>query len=327
MKGKKVLVTGAGGFIGSHLVERLVHEGARVTAFVRYNSRGDHGLLSYVTRSVLADVDVAAGDIRDGPFLEGLCAGKDVVFHLAALIGIPYSYVAPESYVAANVEGTLNLLRAARRNNVGRIVHTSTSETYGTATYVPIDESHPLRAQSPYAASKIGADKLAESFFLSFGLPIVTIRPFNTFGPRQSQRAVIPTIISQALRSQEVSLGSVSPVRDLNYVSDTVEGFLLCATTPGIEGEVFNVGRGEGLSVADCVSHAGAVLGRQLRVCTDASRVRPSTSEVMRLVADISKAARLLGYKPRVLFQEGLARTAEFIEAHPELYPGFGYVV
>lgn len=327
LDGTSVLVTGAGGFIGSHLVGRLALEGARVTALVHYNSRNDPGLLSGLPSDLLAEIQVVAGDVRDECQMENLVKGKELIFHLAALVGIPYSYNAPESYVQTNILGTLNILKSARRCGVGRVIHTSTSETYGTARYVPIDEGHPLQAQSPYSASKIAADKLAESFHLSFGLPVVTIRPFNTFGPRQSLRAIVPTIVAQALRGDKIALGSLEPVRDLNYVDNTVDGFLLCATIPGIEGELFNIGRGEGLSVGQLLQQVGRTVGRPLEAIVDERRFRPDASEVMRLVCNPSKAATRLGYRAQVGLVEGLERTVEFIRQNVHLYADSRYIV
>ncbi|HRY30619.1 MAG TPA: GDP-mannose 4,6-dehydratase, partial [Elusimicrobiota bacterium] len=244
-KNRSVLVTGAGGFIGSHLTEQLLRRGASVRALVRYNSRNDWGFLEEIGPELRKRLDVWSGDVADPHFMLNAVEGRDVVFHLAALIAIPYSYIAPSIYAATNVTGTLNVLEACRRQRVKRVVHTSTSEVYGTACYTPIDEKHPLQGQSPYSASKIGADKLAESYFRSFGLPVVTVRPFNTFGPRQSARAVIPTIITQLLSgAKKLSLGSLNPVRDFNFVLDTVEGFIAAGGAPRVEGEVINVGSG-----------------------------------------------------------------------------------
>src|SRR5262249_46319757 len=247
--GRRVLVTGASGFIGRHLCDALVGLGAQVTALTHYNSRGDAGNLARLSPDRRAALTVAAGNIEDSDFVARQVDGQEIVFHLAALIGIPYSYIAPLSYVRTNVEGTLNVLEAARRFQVGRVVHTSTSEAYGTAQYTPIDEAHPLQAQSPYSASKIAADKIAESFWRAFGVPVATLRPFNTFGPRQSSRAVIPTIISQVATSDAVRLGSLEPVRDLTYVGDTVDAFIKIAEADAAVGEVVNAGTGRGITV------------------------------------------------------------------------------
>lgn len=317
-KNKTILVTGAGGFIGSHLVERLVSLGAQTRALVRYNSAGSWGWLDQ--SSIKDDVEVVQGDIRDHDSTQRVVVGVDVVFHLAALIAIPYSYDAPLSYVRTNVEGTLNVLQSAIRNNVGLVVHTSTSEVYGTARTVPISESHPLQGQSPYSATKIGADKIAESFHLSFGLPVVTVRPFNTYGPRQSARAVIPTIVTQALADEPIRLGNIEPTRDLNYVADTVEGFIKAAESPKAVGEVINLGTGREISIRELVAAILKVLGKDLPIITEGERVRPEKSEVERLCADASKARELLGWEPKHTLEEGLARTIEWIRENNERY-------
>lgn len=327
ISGKKVLVTGAGGFIGSHLVEELVKRGAVVRAMVHYNSASSRGNLAFLDPDIERSLDVAAGNIEDGDFVLRAMEGVDVVLHLAALIAIPYSYVAPRSYVRTNVEGTLNVLEAARRLGTGRVVHTSTSEVYGTALYVPIDEDHPLRGQSPYSASKIGADKIAESYFRSFGTPVVTLRPFNTFGPRQSARAFIPTIISQALERDGVELGSLDPQRDMTYVGDTVDGFIRAATRPDIDGETINLGTGETHSVGDFARRILELMGVDKPVRLDPGRVRPAQSEVFKLVSDNAKARRLLDWRPRTGLDEALARTVAFIDRHRGLYRPSVYAV
>ena len=318
--GLRVLVTGAGGFIGSHLVEELVRLGAKVTAFVHYNSRNDWGLLEKAPSRVLNGLDIIAGDICDPHMLKDVCAKQKVVFHLAALIPIPYSYIAPASFLQTNAMGSLNLFKACMEAGVERVVHTSTSETYGTARYVPIDEEHPLQAQSPYSASKIAADKVAESFCRSFGAPITTIRPFNTFGPRQSARAVIPTIITQALSRGSISLGSLHPVRDFNFVRDTVRGFISVAESKETVGEVVNIGSGVGITIGDLVKLISAVTGRRLKVVMERARVRPSKSEVDRLICANDKAQKLCGWKPRIRLEDGLRKTAEYIEKNLNLY-------
>ena len=263
---RRVLVTGAGGFIGSHLVERLGREGASVRALLRYSSRADAGNLRFLPPDLFARVEILRGDVRDPHFMLDACDGVDIVFHLAALIAIPYSYQAPGEYVAVNVAGTVNVLEAARRHKVGRVVQTSTSETYGTAQYRPIDEKHPLVAQSPYAASKVGADKLAESYHLSFDLPVVTVRPFNTFGPRQSARAVLPTILAQLLSGRrELCLGALEPQRDLTYVEDTVAGMLALADCDAAVGRTVNLGTGEALSIGDLARRCMRVVGARFR--------------------------------------------------------------
>ncbi len=322
---RRVLVTGAGGFIGSHLVERLVELGARVRALVRYNSRNDWGLLELLPASIKNGIEVVSGDLTDPHCTTRMVQGQEVIFHLAALIAIPYSYRAPAHYVATNCGAIVNLLEAARHHGVERFVHTSTSETYGTAQYTPIDEGHPLRGQSPYAASKIGADKLAESYYLSFGVPVVTIRPFNTYGPRQSARAIIPTIISQALSSEVIRLGSLTPVRDLNYVSDTVAGFIQVAESPQAIGEVINVGSGKAVSIGELAEKIVAMVGGQKRIVREDARVRPEPSEVLELLCDNRKARELVGWEPRVSLEEGLSRTIGFIQENlsrykPEIY-------
>jgi NAD dependent epimerase/dehydratase len=320
---RPVLVTGAGGFIASHLVEALVQAGARVRAFVRYNSRGDPGLLALLPPETYAKIEIVAGDLRDLPAVQGAVQGVTHVLHLGALIAIPYSYVHPAEVVATNVTGTLNVLLAGRDAGVERVVHTSTSEVYGTALQVPIDENHPLQGQSPYSASKIGADMLAESFYRSFDLPVVTLRPFNTYGPRQSARAVIPTIITQALTQEVVRLGNLDARRDLTYVSDTVAGFLRVAETPGVEGLTFNLGTGTEVRIGDLAQEILEITGRPVQVQVDETRLRPEKSEVQRLLADNSRARRRLGWQPQVTLREGLSRTIDWIASHLELYqPG-----
>lgn len=322
---KKVLVTGAGGFIGSHLTERLVELGAETRAFVRYSSTGSWGWLDQSTRK--NDIEVVLGDIRDQDTVIHAVAGVDIIFHLAALIAIPYSYQAPLSYVRTNVEGTLNVLQAAQRAESEAVVHTSTSEVYGTARTVPIDENHPLQGQSPYSASKIGADKIAESFHLSFGLPVVTVRPFNTFGPRQSARAVIPTIITQALNGSEIRLGNLEPTRDLNFVADTVEGFIKAAETPKAIGETINLGSGREISIRDLAALILKLMNRDIPIALEGARVRPENSEVDRLLADSRKGQSILGWTPRHSLEEGLAATIDWIRENSERYRTGIYVV
>ena len=319
-EGRRVLVTGAGGFIASHLVETLVLYGARVKAFVRYNSRGDPGLLALLPPPVLAEVEVIPGDLRDLPALEAAAREVSHIFHLGALIAIPYSYVHPAEVVETNVIGTLNVLLAARQAGVNRVIHTSTSEVYGTALRVPIDENHPLQGQSPYSASKIGADKLAESFYRSFDTPVVTLRPFNTYGPGQSARAVIPTIITQALTRPAIRLGNLDARRDLTYVTDTVDGFLKVAETPGVEGETFNLGSGEEITIRDLVREIQNLLGNSTPVEVEAERFRPEKSEVQRLLSDNRLARRRLGWEPRVPLREGLQRTIVWVSQNLERF-------
>lgn len=325
LNGKSVLVTGAGGFIGSHLTEALVRAGARVRALVHYNSRSDWGHLESLDPRVREALEVMAGDVRDPFYVAEAAKDVEVIFHLAALIPIPYSYQAPQEYVDTNVRGTLNVLEAARRHGTSRVLHTSTSEAYGTALYTPIDERHPLQAQSPYSASKIGADKLAESYWCSFETPVVTVRPFNTYGPRQSARAFLPTVLSQALTLDVVRVGSLEPVRDMNYVEDTVDGLLRAAAAPGVEGQVLNLGSGRGVRMGELLDLAIKATGRHVRVEHDAGRVRPEKSEVMQLICDASRARAALGWQPRVTLEEGVARTASWIADHlpdykPHLY-------
>lgn len=323
----KALVTGAGGFIGSHLVEALVAGGASVRALVHYDARSDRGNLELVPAEVLREVEVVAGDVRDPFGVARLVAGCDVVYHLAALIGIPYSYLAPQSYVSTNVEGTLNVLEAVRTHGVPRLVHTSTSETYGTALRTPIDESHPLQAQSPYSASKIGADKLAESYARSFDLPVATLRPFNTYGPRQSLRAILPTVIAQALEGGVVRVGSLDPLRDLTYVEDTVRAFIAVAGCDAAVGRVLNAGSGRSISIGGLVELVLDVLGLDAEVVQEAERVRPAGSEVGELVADASALRGLTGWEPRVPLREGIERTAAWVRASPGLLRAGVYTI
>jgi dTDP-glucose 4,6-dehydratase len=317
---KTVLVTGAGGFIGSHLVERLFAEGARVRAFVRYNSRGDAGLLRQLPPETLAQIEIVGGDIRDSSAILQASEGVDIFFHLGALISIPYSYLHPREVTESNIIGTLNALMACQQNKVGRLIHTSTSEVYGTARYAPINEAHPLQGQSPYSASKIGADKLAESFYLTYNLPVVTVRPFNTFGPRQSARAVIPTIITQALAGKTIRLGNLDTTRDFTYVEDTVDGFIKAAEVPGAEGQTLNLGTGAEIRVGELAGRIIQMTASPARVEVDAKRLRPEKSEVLRLISDNSLARAALGWSPRFSLDEGLGRTIEWIRSHLELY-------
>lgn len=323
-KGKRVLVTGAGGFIASHLVERLLHEGARVRAFVRYNSRDEAGFLREVKAQ--EGLEIVAGDLRNMGAVESAVEGIETVFHLGAVISIPYSYVNPVEVVESNVTGTLNVLMACRKWGVERVVHTSTSEVYGTARVVPIDESHPLQGQSPYSASKIGADKLAESFWDAYSLPVVTVRPFNTYGPRQSARAVIPTIVSQALLREVVHLGNLEARRDFTYVDDTVEGFMMAAITEGIEGVVVNLGTGEDISVREVAETIIALTGRKVRIEVEEERMRPERSEVMRLVSDNRLAREKIGWRPEVSLEDGLRKTIDWIEGHLEHFNPDRYI-
>jgi dTDP-glucose 4,6-dehydratase len=312
LSGKRVLVTGADGFIGSHLVEGLVREGAHVTALAMYNSLGSWGWLDDAGEDVRGQFKVVAGDVRDAHFVDGLVHGQDIVLHLAALIAIPFSYVSPAAYVDTNVHGTLNILQAARRHGPQRVVCTSTSEVYGTARYVPIDEAHPLNAQSPYAASKVGADQMALSFQRSFDLPVLLLRPFNTFGPRQSARAVIPTIISQiASGANQVRLGALHPTRDFSFVTDTAHAFMHAAIAENCVGETINSGSGFEISIGDTASLIAELMGAKVEVVTTDERMRPEASEVERLFAGIEKARDLLAWEPQYSGRDGFARGLE----------------
>ena len=324
---KKVLVTGGAGFIGSHLVEMLVHEGYQVRAFVHYNSQGKWHHLEHVAPEIREAIEIIPGDISDAGSVSHAVQGCDWVFHLAALIGIPYSYVAPSSYVQTNVIGTLNVLDACRNHGVQRMLHTSTSETYGSAQYVPIDEKHPLVGQSPYSATKIGADKLAESYFLSFETPVTIVRPFNTYGPRQSQRAIIPTIMTQALGDGKLKLGNLDPVRDLTFVTDTAAGFLAAARSDKAIGKTVNLGVGSGVSIRELVERIGKLAGRTLEVEQQGERIRPEGSEVQRLISDNRLAKELMDWAPVVDLDEGLKATFEHIQNRRDEYVDRGYVV
>ncbi len=325
-KKKKVFVTGADGFIGSHLVERLVQNGASVRAFVLYNSFGNWGWLESFQKRCLQKIDVYPGDVRDAASLDKALGGSEIVFHLASLIAIPYSYSAPESYLDTNVKGTLNILQAVRKHGVRRVIHTSTSEVYGTAQYVPIDEQHPLNPQSPYAASKSAADALALSFYHSFGVPVVIARPFNTFGPRQSARAVIPAIISQIYAGKKtIELGSLAPTRDFNYIANTVDAFLALGEASAGFGEVFNIGSGGEISIGTLVSLIQNITGSRVNIRQTNMRKRPVASEVQRLLCNADKIKNYCGWQPEVALKEGLTRTCKWIQQNrekfkPEIY-------
>ena len=313
MGGKKVLVTGADGFIGSHLTEALVRQGYDVRAFVLYNSFNSWGWLDHCASDVVGQFEVFAGDIRDPHGVRKAMEGCDLVFHLAALIAIPYSYHSPDTYVETNMKGTLNVVQAARELNVGKVVHTSTSEVYGTARVVPITEEHPLQGQSPYSATKIGADQIAMSFYCAFNTPVAIIRPFNTYGPRQSARAVIPTVITQiAARKTKIKLGALHPTRDFNYVLDTVQGFLAVAQSDQTVGEVINCGSNYEISIADTISLIMEIMGVTLELETENIRLRPEKSEVERLWCDNSKMERLTMFKPKTPLRLGLEKTVEW---------------
>ena len=319
LEGVPVMVTGADGFIGSHLVERLVAEGARVRAFCVYNSRGSIGWLEDADPAVRAALDVRMGDIRDKAFVDHATQGVEIVFHLAALIAIPYSYVAVESFVDTNVHGTLNVLEAARRAGARRVIVTSTSEVYGTPEDLPIRETHPYNAQSPYAATKVAADQLALAFHRSYDLPVVVLRPFNTYGPRQSERAVLPTMLRQLLAGQgEIRLGRLDTRRDLTFVGDTVDGFLRAAAAPAIEGRVIQLGTGRAETIGELFDIARRLTGSNATVVQDPARLRPDASEVMALQSDPALAGELLGWEARTGLEAGLAATIEWLRAQPE---------
>lgn len=324
---KKVLVTGAGGFIGSHLVDALIEKGADVTAFVHYNARNDWGMLEGRYNEKTRNLTVISGDVTDALFVKKAVTDIEYVFHLAALIGIPYSYVAPESYINTNVKGTLNVMQACLEHNVTHVLHTSTSEVYGTAQYTPIDEKHPLQGQSPYSASKIGADKIAESFFCSFELPVTTIRPFNTFGPRQSARAVIPTIITQVLTSKTVKLGSLTPVRDLTYVADTVNGFIKLAESKKTAGKTINTGSGRGVTIGELASIIIRQVNPMAKIVCEERRIRPDKSEVMELLCDNRCAVELAGWKPEYSLEDGLSLTIDWMKEHIASYKPGSYTL
>jgi NAD dependent epimerase/dehydratase len=322
--GRKVLVTGAEGFIGSTLVDALLREGAEVRAFAHYKPYGDKGWLA----GMEDDVEILAGDVRDAERVHDVVAGRDVVFHLAALIGIPYSYEAPDSYVQTNVVGTLNVANACRRSGVARMVHTSTSETYGSAITVPISEDHPLQPQSPYSASKIGADMMALSYHHAFELPVAVVRPFNTYGPRQSTRAVIPTILGQLhAGAKQIKLGATSPTRDFNFVEDTVSGFLAVATSDRAIGHVVNVGSGREISIGDLVRLLVEITGSAAEVVTDEARLRPSGSEVERLLCDNTRARAWCGWEPRHSLEDGLRITSDWVRDHLQALDPSRYAV
>ena len=324
---KRVLVTGAGGFIGSHLVDELLSKGAEVSAFVHYNARNDWGMLEGRDIDKNPHLTVISGDITDSLFVKKAVSEKEYVFHLAALIGIPYSYVAPESYINTNIKGTLNIMQACLDSGVKRVVHTSTSEVYGTALYTPIDEKHPLQGQSPYSASKIGADKIAESFSCSFGLPVTTIRPFNTFGPRQSTRAVIPTIITQALTSNSIKLGSLAPIRDLTYVADTVQGFIKFAESPKTVGKTVNTGSGQGVTIGELAALIIKQVNPDATIICEKERIRPDKSEVMQLLCNNRLAKDLAGWKPQYTLEDGLSLTIDWMKEHIASYKTGFYTV
>jgi NAD dependent epimerase/dehydratase len=322
--GKKVVVTGAGGFIGSHLVDRLLEAGAHVTAFVRYNSRNDAGFLELLGDRK-KEIHIIYGDMRDLMAVRQAARDAETIFHLAALVGIPYSYLHPEEVVAVNAMGTLNVLTAARECAARCVVVTSTSEVYGSALYAPIDERHPKQPQSPYSASKIAGDAIALSYHLAFALPVVVLRPFNTYGPRQSDRAIIPTIISQALTKKEIVLGNMSPTRDFTFVRDTAEGFLKAALCEKAVGEEVNLGTGQEISIGELAKKIAAMIGHDITIRQAHERVRPYKSEVQRLLSNNYKAKELLGWAPRTRLEEGLAETLTWVEQRLAMYDPNSY--
>lgn len=320
---ERVLITGGAGFIGSHLTEKIVTLGAHVKVLVHYNSMNSWGNLEFLSKEILKQVEIFQGDVQDPYAVQKAIAGTTVVFHLASLIAIPYSYTAPASYIETNVKGTLNVMEACLKTNVNRVIHTSTSETYGTAIYTPIDEKHPLQGQSPYSASKIGADKIVESYYRSFDLPVSTLRPFNTYGPRQSARAIIPTIISQGLTSNVVKLGALDPIRDLTYVKDTVGGFIKMAESDKVVGEVINIGNGQGITIGELAERISSLLVKDVKIISEERRFRPEKSEVMKLVCDHSKAEAFMNWTPEYSLTDGIQETIAFIENHIDHYkPG-----
>jgi NAD dependent epimerase/dehydratase len=327
MNGRSVLVTGAGGFIGCQLVTSLIHQGARVRALVRYNSRNERGTLDWLDADLVRDVEVVSGDVRDVESVARATERTEVVFHLGAQIAIPYSYVNARDFFETNVIGTLNVAQASLDADVQRVIHTSTSEVYGTAQTVPMTESHPLQAQSPYAASKIAADQLMDSFYRSYELPMTIVRPFNTYGPHQSARAVIPTIITQALAGDMLRLGALEPRRDLTYVEDTAAGFIAAACADAAVGRTIQLGTGRDASVGDIVEIVSRIVGRELHVELDEQRLRPPASEIRRLIADPALACHLTGWRAEVSLEDGLVRTTAWIEENAHRYRVGEYVI
>jgi len=327
MKKKYILITGAGGFVGSHLLETLLTRNYNVKCLVRYNSRNDTGLLTEIPKNLINEVEIVSGDLRDYDAIYQAMKGIDIVFHLGALIAIPYSYKHPKDVIDTNIIGTFNVLNAARNVSVEKVIHTSTSEVYGTALYVPIDEKHPLQAQSPYSASKISADKIAESFYCSYDLPVATIRPFNIYGPRQSARAVIPTIITQALSNNNVFLGSLSPKRDYTYVSDTIEAFIQIAQLDTTIGQTFNIGSNSDISIGELAQKICNLTNPNCKIIQEKKRMRPEKSEVNRLWADNSKALNEIQWSPKVTLEEGLSKTINWIRSNLQRFQSKDYVI
>lgn len=317
---KKVLITGAGGFIGSHLTEELLNNGCKIRVFLRYKSSGSIGNLEELPKEALEKIEIVRGDLKNYDSVRRAVKEMDIIFHLGALISIPYSYTDPRDYVDTNVTGTLNILKASQDYGIKRVILTSTSEVYGTAKYTPIDENHPLQAQSPYSASKISADKIAESFYDSFNLPITIIRPFNTYGPRQSKRAIIPTIIYQAVSNNKIKLGSLEPKRDLTFVKDTIQGFVKAAESEKSIGETINICSGKAISMRELVEKTGELIGRKIEVETDEKKIRPKNSEVMLLLGKNQKAKELLGWSQKHTLELGLKQTIEYIKNNLEKY-------
>tara|TARA_B100000963_G_scaffold35311_1_gene26485 strand:- start:18054 stop:19043 length:990 start_codon:yes stop_codon:yes gene_type:complete len=320
LKDKKIFVTGAGGFIGSHLCSKLFQCGADVTAMLHYSSRSDWSNLEFLETEEKKSLKIIKGNVEDSSFMDSQTKGHDMIFHLAALIGIPYSYEAPLSYVKTNIQGTVNVLESARKNDIELVINTSTSETYGSAIYTPIDELHPLQGQSPYSASKISADKLAESYYNSFKTPVITVRPFNTYGPRQSSRAVIPTIISQLLTEDKLILGDLSPVRDFTYVEDTANGFICAANNHEHIGEVINLGYGKASSIGEISELIMKIMGIHKEIISENSRIRPKDSEVIQLISNNNKAKELIKWEPNTDLEHGLEKTIEFISANLDIF-------
>lgn len=320
-KDKRVLVTGARGFVGIALTEALIRAGARVRALVHYSSGGAYGNFEYLPPEILREIEIVQGDITDPYCVRKVVSDQDIVFHLAALISIPYSYQSPQAYVTTNIGGTLNILQACHDAGTPKVIHTSTSEVYGAALYTPIDEAHPLQAQSPYSATKIGADKIVEAYYLSFSFPIVTVRPFNTYGPRQSARAVIPTIISQILAGQDtVRLGALHPVRDLTFVGDMANGFMKAAASSSAVGKTINFGTGKGITIEDLALRIAEIMGVKITLVSEDQRMRPKNSEVRALIANSELARDLCGWAPTVSLNEGLQRCIDFVRENPNLY-------
>ncbi len=326
LAGKKIFITGADGFIGSHLAEELVKKGAEVRALVQYNSQKTVGNLEFVPKELFGRMEIVYGDVLDPDLMKKYIEGCEIVFHLAALIAIPYSYLAPEAYVQTNILGTLHILQAGRINGAKKILHTSTSEVYGTALYTPIDEKHPLQAQSPYSATKIGADKMAESFYKSFNVPVATVRPFNTYGPRQSDRAIIPTIISQIVAGKkEITLGSLSPIRDFLYVKDTANGYIKIAESDKTVGETINIGTGRGIKIGDLAHLIMKLTGQEVKLISKDERIRPEKSEVGQLLCNYDKAKAMAGWTPSFSLEDGLKETIEFVRTNIKRYQPDAY--